>query len=129
MKYSKQREMIFKAVQNLKTHPTADEIYTLLKEKNPNISLGTVYRNLNVLSDMGKIKKIRISVGSDRFDFRIDNHFHLICEDCGEVCDVEIPEVDPSISRLERHGFKIKELNLNLRGICNKCNKKENLAM
>ena len=129
MKYSKQREMIFKAVQNLKTHPTADEIYTVLRATNPNISLGTVYRNLNVLSETGKIMKIRISSGSDRFDFRTDNHYHLICEVCGSVHDVEAPELELVVERLEQDGFDVRELNLNLRGICNKCSGRAKKAM
>lgn len=129
MKYSKQREMIFRAVQSMKTHPTAGEIYTVLRAKHPNISLGTVYRNLNVLSEMGKIKKIRISSGSDRFDFRVDDHYHMICQACGEVIDIEIPELDPVLKRLESEGFDITELNLNLRGICNKCRRKKEEAI
>lgn len=122
MKYSKQREMIFRAVQNMKTHPTADNIYTALKAENPTISLGTVYRNLNMLSECGKILKIKISDGSDRFDFRIDPHYHMICEDCGGIFDVEIPELENLQSRLMTdEGLKITSLNLTLGGVCPDC--------
>lgn len=124
MKYSKQREMIYKTVQNLKTHPTADEIYTALKIDNPNISLGTVYRNLNLLSQKDKIKKIRISEGSDRYDFCLTPHYHLLCEDCGKVFDVEIPELKNIEERIfNTSGYQVNELNLTIKGYCADCGK------
>ena len=78
MKFSRQREIILRHVKNFPVHPTADQVYTALKKENPNLSLGTVYRNLNQLSDAGMLKKIHIADGSDRFDGRTDPHFHMI---------------------------------------------------
>lgn len=69
-------------------HPTADMVYTALKKKIPNISLGTVYRNLNNMADSGEILRISLGDGVVRFDARIDDHYHFICNSCGEVRDL-----------------------------------------
>lgn len=122
MKFSRQREIILRHVKDFPVHPTADQVYTALKKENPSLSLGTVYRNLNQLSEMGMLKKIRIADGSDRFDGRTDPHFHIICESCGQVFDIETPELEDIISRIgQRDGHKITDVTLNLRGICAEC--------
>ena len=90
MKFSKQREMILNQVKMFPVHPTADQVYTALKADNPNLSLGTVYRNLNLLSEMGELLKIRIADGSDRFEGRTDSHYHMVCDKCSRVFDVEL---------------------------------------
>lgn len=122
MKFSRQREIILRHVKDFPVHPTADQVYTALKKENPSLSLGTVYRNLNQLSEMGMLNKIRIADGSDRFDGRTDPHFHIICENCGQVFDIETPELEEIISRIgQRDGHKITGVTLNLRGICAEC--------
>ncbi|MDE7192482.1 MAG: transcriptional repressor [Oscillospiraceae bacterium] len=126
MKFSRQREIILKYVKSFPVHPTADQVYTALKKENPGLSLGTVYRNLNQLSEIGMLKKIYIADGSDRFDGRTDTHFHMICEDCGRVFDIETPELEEIISRIrQREGHEITGVTLNLRGICAECSVKE----
>lgn len=92
MRNSKQRELIFEAVQQNLCHPSADYIYNFLKKDHPNLSLATVYRNLNKLADMGVIQKIEVPNGSDRFDAIMSTHIHAMCTQCGEVFD--IPEVE-----------------------------------
>jgi len=72
MKYSRQRELIFETVIQNPVHPTADDIYSLVRTKLPNVSLGTVYRNLNLLSEQGDLYRIQLPNVSDRFDARID---------------------------------------------------------
>ena len=89
MNYSKQRELILQTVLQNPIHPTADQVYNQVRRQNPKISLGTVYRNLNFLAEMGKIKKISMPVGSDRFDGRLDEHYHAACACCGQVFDLE----------------------------------------
>ena len=85
MNFSRQREIIYEQVRNFPVHPTAEEVYRALKNDNPNLSLGTVYRNLNQLSEAGMLLKIPIADGSDRFDGRADRHYHMICEKCGRA--------------------------------------------
>ncbi|HBH3043835.1 TPA: transcriptional repressor, partial [Clostridioides difficile] len=89
MKFSKQRELILNEILNNPVHPTADYLYENLKKDNPNLSLGTVYRNLAQLTEHGFIRKVSIPGNPDRFDGRIDNHYHIICEVCGEIYDLE----------------------------------------
>lgn len=126
MKFSRQREMILNQVRDFPIHPTADQVYTALKADNPNLSLGTVYRNLNQLSEMGMLLKIRIADGSDRFDGRTDRHFHMVCDSCKQVYDVELSALDGIASDIEeKYGHKLTVVTLNLNGICYECHKKE----
>ncbi len=122
MKFSKQREMILNQVRMFPIHPTADQVYTALKAENPNLSLGTVYRNLNLLSEMGELLKIRIADGSDRFDGRTDRHYHMVCDKCSRVFDVELSELDGLNDAVsQKYGHKLTMVTLNLNGICCEC--------
>lgn len=121
-KYSKQREVILKAVTEDLYHPTVDEIYLLSKKDNPKISLGTVYRNLNLLAEMGKISKISMPDGSDRFDGDIKPHHHLCCTNCGKVidyCSRELENLPTQI--LQDTEFEVQSINLVVKGICKDC--------
>jgi Fur family peroxide stress response transcriptional regulator len=90
LKYSRQRESIKEYLAHTKEHPTADMVYMHIKEIYPNISLGTVYRNLNLLVDQGEIIKLSQGTGSDRFDGNTETHFHFICNKCSSVLDLDI---------------------------------------
>ena len=90
LKYSKQRESIRDFVRNCHEHPTADNVYAGIKEEFPNISLGTVYRNLSLLAELGEIQKISTGSGADRFDGNTAPHYHFVCRDCGAVSDMDI---------------------------------------
>lgn len=121
MKFSRQREIILQFVRDSHSHPTADEVYTALKKNNPELSLGTVYRNLNRLSGLGIIKKIPVADGGDRFDGRTDSHYHLICDRCGAVYDIDyvLPDVESAV--LSGSGHKVTFVTLSMRGICRDC--------
>ena len=80
LKYSRQRESIREFVMNSREHPTADTVYAGIKAEFPNISLGTVYRNLSLLSDIGEIQKLSTGIGPDRFDGNPALHYHFICK-------------------------------------------------
>ncbi len=90
LNYSRQREAIIHFLSGRKDHPTAEVIYGELKKDMPNLSLGTVYRNLNLLSNMGRIKKFSALDGSEHFDGNTKPHQHLICTVCGCVDDIDI---------------------------------------
>lgn len=90
LKYSRQRASIKEYLENTLEHPTADTVYLHVKEAYPNISLGTVYRNLNLLADIGEAVKITTPDGGDRFDGRIVPHYHVACTRCGKVEDLEM---------------------------------------
>lgn len=124
MKFSRQREMILNQVKQFPVHPTADQVYTALKAENPNLSLGTVYRNLNLLSEMGELLKIRIADGSDRFDGRTDSHYHMVCDKCSRVFDVELSELDGLNDTVtSKYGHRLTVITLNLNGVCCDCEK------
>lgn len=130
MKFSKQREMIYNQVRNFPVHPTADMVYTALKPENPNLSLGTVYRNLNQLSELGMLMKIRIADGSDRFDGRTDTHYHMVCTECSNVFDVEL-DIEDGLEKsiMDKNGHRLTCVTLNLSGVCCNCLKTEKEAM
>ena len=90
LKYSKQRESIKTYLGSTREHPTADTVYMHVKQEYPNISLGTVYRNLSLLSEIGEIQKLSTGIGPDRFDGRPHPHYHFICKDCGSVLDLKL---------------------------------------
>lgn len=122
MNYSKQRELVLQTVLENPIHPTAGTVYQQVRRKNPKISLGTVYRNLNVLSEMGMLRKISMPVGSDRFDGRLDDHDHMVCTCCGRVFDLEcgaLEELDRQI--LDLQGFEVRGRHLLLTGLCREC--------
>lgn len=126
MNYSKQRELVLRTVLENPIHPTAGAVYRQVRRQNPKISLGTVYRNLNFLAEMGLLKKISMPVGSDRFDGRLDEHYHMACTRCGQVFDVEcgaLQELDRRI--LELQGFQVQDRHLLLTGLCRECRQQE----
>ena len=88
---SRQRETILQVLRSTKTHPTADWIYRRAKEALPNLSLGTVYRNLTKLAGAGEIKKLDIGDGFDHFDADVQPHYHMVCTHCGRVQDLDLP--------------------------------------
>lgn len=94
LKYSKQREMIREFLMSRKDHPTADIVYRNVRRQDPNISLGTVYRNLTLLADIGEINRLRVGDGADRFDADTSPHYHFVCTECGSVIDLEMDSIE-----------------------------------
>ena len=103
LKRSKQRESIKEFLETRTDHPTADTIYMNIRKIYPNISLGTVYRNLALLSDLGEIAKITTGDGADRFDGRITPHNHFICRKCHSVMDLEMENIDYIMEAAEKN--------------------------
>lgn len=121
-KYSRQRELIYKTVMENKVHPTAEFVYNYLKKDNPQLSLGTVYRNLQQLSDNGEISRLSIPNQPDRFDGVIEEHYHAVCEKCGKIYDIhinEMPEVDKLVA--EKTGLDITGHEIIFKTICPMC--------
>lgn len=104
LKYSRQREAIKNFLAVRYDHPTAETVYLGIKEEFPNISLGTVYRNLALLAEIGDIQKITTGVGPDRFDGRPEPHYHFLCTCCGGVSDLQVEGLE-HINVLASQGF------------------------
>ena len=94
LKYSRQREAIKDFLMTRKDHPTADVVYENIKKIYPNISLGTVYRNLSLLSEIGEIQKLSNFGGADHFDGCVTPHCHFMCKECGQVLDLETEDLN-----------------------------------
>ena len=94
LKYSKQRESIKNFLVTRYDHPTAETVYLNIRREFPNISLGTVYRNLNLLAEIGEIQKLSPGIGPDRFDGNPAPHYHFICRHCGCVTDLTVSGLD-----------------------------------
>lgn len=122
MRYSHQRERIFRAVFESRSHPTANMVYDELKPEMPKLSLGTVYRNLNQLVDAGRLRRIPLADGGCRFDRPSPEHSHIVCETCGSVADVRLPALSPLEQAIEREtGFLLSSYDVVLRGVCIAC--------
>ena len=119
---SKQRDTILRAIINSKDHPRADRVYEQVRQEIPNISMGTVYRNLNSLARSGDIRQLDIADGTSRFDGNIEDHYHFRCEQCGHIFDLDEP-VDRSISETvaRNTGFRVYRQRMELIGLCNAC--------
>lgn len=122
MRYSHQRERIYRAVCESDEHPTANMVYESLRTEMPKLSLGTVYRNLNQLSDAGRLKKIPLPDGGCRFDKTTKSHSHIVCEHCGQVADVMLPVLEPLERAVEKEtAFQLRSYDVVLRGLCSGC--------
>lgn len=120
---TKQRQLILETVQSRCDHPTADLIYLDVRAKDEHISRGTVYRNLSILAENGEINHIKVP-SADRYDFRLDLHYHIICTECGAVCDAPI-EYHSELDRLadNMEGYQIMRHRAYFEGICPDCRK------
>jgi len=124
LRRTKQKEAILKVLRSINSHPTVDWIYNEVRKEIPDISLGTVYRNLKLLRESGEILEIDLSGAFSRFDGNPDNHYHFRCEKCGRVFDVDEPvnkELDERVA--QKTGFKILHHRLEFRGLCKECQK------
>jgi len=122
---TKQREAILRFLRGTYSHPTADQIYDEVRKEIPNISKGTVYRNLQVLQEMGLVAELNLNDTVSRFEAKQESHYHFRCEKCGRVFDVNVP-VDKELDRVvsSRTGFKIAYHQLEFRGLCHDCQRK-----
>ena len=94
IKYSRQREAIKNFLMTRKDHPTADVVYSAVRKDFPHISLGTVYRNLSLLADLGEIARLRLSDGIDHFEADTSPHYHFICTHCNSVIDLDLKSIE-----------------------------------
>lgn len=122
IKYSRQREAILSFLKTRKDHPTAEVIYENVRNEYPNISLGTVYRNLALLSDMGVILKLSCDDGFEHYDGNPERHYHFACRNCGAVIDLEMDDIS-FINTLAEKNFagQIEGHMAYFYGTCAKC--------
>lgn len=122
MIYSRQREMILEALRSTRSHPTAEELYAMLKPKDNGISLATIYRNLNQLAERGMILRIHMKNGPDRFDGNTESHYHAVCTKCGRTVDIyaeDMPDVCAAANAQEE--IAVSDVAMLFTGICRYC--------
>lgn len=127
IRYSRQRERIYEYLTSTTEHPSAEMIHSDLRDEIPDLSLGTVYRNLNLLVELGKIRKVITHEGNERYDSICHDHAHFVCQCCGSIQD--IPHIDSA--RIQRNlalddGYQISKLDMILTGTCPVCSEREN---
>jgi Fur family ferric uptake transcriptional regulator len=123
-----QRQVILDEIRKVNTHPTADEVYELVRKRLPRISLGTVYRNLDILSARGLIKRIGPAFQQMRFDGVTKDHYHLRCVSCGKVEDAPMISVgDFEDAVRSQSDYSITGHRLEFLGICPACKKQRDL--
>jgi Fe2+ or Zn2+ uptake regulation protein len=120
---TKQKTLILATVQGTKTHPTAEQVHAMITDTAPHLSLGTVYRNLNRLAELGIIRRISVINSPDRFDGDLSPHHHISCSKCGRFCDFFDIEYDNDLDRAieERSGFAISRHETVFYGECPDC--------
>jgi len=122
LRMTKQRQVILDELRSVTSHPTADDMYDMVRRRLPNVSLGTVYRNLEVLAESGVVQKIDVGGTKKRFDGNTDPHDHLRCTACGRVDDVSINiETDFEELAALMTGYTIHRHRLEFIGICPQC--------
>ncbi len=122
VRHTKQREVILSVLRGTDTHPSADWVYQEVRKVLPNISLGTIYRNLGILVDSGEALELAFSNTSSRFDGNPENHYHFVCEQCGNVYDLDFP-VDRELNGKAQavSGHKVISHRLEFYGTCKNC--------
>lgn len=124
VRMTRQRKVILEELRKQNTHPSADEIYEIVRHRLPRISLGTIYRNLDILSGLGEIQKLELSGSLKRFDWDTNKHYHIRCIHCNRVDDAPIPPLNKLENEL--YGATVFEIighNLEFVGLCPECSK------
>lgn len=123
---TRQRDLILKTLRGTDTHPTADWIYEQVKKEMPNISLGTVYRNLGKLAELGEITELNFGSKYSRFDGNAENHYHFVCTECGKIIDVKGCKVDKELEKCveQNNDVEVAFHTSLFYGLCSNCKTK-----
>ncbi|MBS1419675.1 MAG: transcriptional repressor [Firmicutes bacterium] len=125
-KNSRKRAAILEALAAVTEHPTAEMLYNRLKPRYPELSLGTVYRNLSVLAEEGLVVTVARVDGQERYDARTEPHAHFVCRGCRRVLDLDLPEGSAAAlygSVFSKLGCRAERFELNVKGLCGDCAK------
>jgi len=126
LRNTRQRQVIVEELEKLSSHPTATELYQIVRQRLPHISLGTVYRNLEILSESGKINTLQLAGSEKRFDGRTDIHYHMRCVRCGRVEDLPIEPIQAIDAALKNvPEFEVLSYRIEFVGICAYCKQRE----
>ncbi len=124
MRLTTQRQIILEELGKVTSHPTANEVYDMVRRRLPRIGLGTVYRNLELMADIGIILKLEVGGTQKRFDATVEPHYHIRCSSCGKVNDVHMA-IQEQINEMAEtaSNYKILGHHIEFSGICENCSK------
>ena len=124
LRLTTQRQVILEELNKVKTHPTANELYDMVRKRLPRIGLGTVYRNLELMAENGMILKIEVGGSQKRFDATTDTHYHIRCSQCGKVDDIDMPVITDLVQEASStSAYQIIGHHIEFTGICSDCQK------
>ena len=124
MRLTTQRQIILEELAKVKTHPTASELYDMVRKRLPRIGLGTVYRNLELMAENGMILKLEVGGTQKRFDATTDTHYHIRCSQCGKVDDIDTPVMDELVREAAASSsYQVLGHHVEFSGICPVCQK------
>ena len=130
MRLTTQRQIILEELGKVKTHPTANEVYDMVRKRLPRIGLGTVYRNLELMSETGIILKLEVGGTQKRFDATVDPHYHIRCLSCGRVNDIDIPVMeDINTTAADISQYQVLGHHIEFSGICGECSSQDKEQM
>lgn len=122
MRLTTQRQIILEELGKVTSHPTANEVYDMVRKRLPRIGLGTVYRNLELLAESGVILKLEVGGTQKRFDATVAPHYHIRCSTCGKVDDIDIPVQEHiNMAANEASSYQILGHHIEFSGICHSC--------
>ncbi len=122
MRLTTQRQIILEELGKVTSHPTANEVYDMVRRRLPRIGLGTVYRNLELMADIGIILKLEVGGTQKRFDATVEPHYHIRCSSCGKVNDAHMPIQEQINEMAEKaSNYKILGHHIEFSGICEDC--------
>ena len=125
MRLTTQRQIILEELAKVKTHPTASELYDMVRKRLPRIGLGTVYRNLELMAENGMILKLEVGGTQKRFDATTETHYHIRCSGCGKVDDIDTPVMDELVREAaESTAYEILGHHVEFSGLCPSCQNK-----
>ena len=122
MRLTTQRQIILEELGKVTSHPTANEVYDMVRKRLPRIGLGTVYRNLELMAESGIILKLEVGGTQKRFDATVENHYHIRCNSCGKVDDMHIAvqeQINETASTCSN--YKVLGHHIEFSGICDAC--------
>ncbi len=119
-KHSKQRDALIEVLQSTDTHPTAEWVYEKMREKFPNVSLATVYRNLKHMIEIGIARELYTD-NSSRFDANMAEHYHFVCKKCQKIIDIFPDAENEEILKIKSKGFEIDRYDFSIYGVCAQC--------
>jgi len=121
-----QRSLLLQVIRESKGHLDADGVYRLARQKDPSISLSTVYRNLNMLKELGLISELHLDQEHHHYELRdATEHYHLICSNCGRVIEFDSPLVEELMDRVSgEKDFLVERIHIDLVGLCAECRTK-----